>query len=181
MSTAVHSLTGAYDIDPIHSSVQFAVEHIVSTFRASFDDIEGRLLVADGEGTLTASAVATSISIAEPAEFREHVLNGDDFFQARQHPRLTFHSTLIDLRDDGTASVEGELTIRGVTRPLTAEGSYRTPTRDPFGTERAALHLRANVDRRIWGLSFQLPLPDGGDAVGWDVELTANLELVRAA
>ena len=181
MSTAVHSLTGAYDIDPVHSSVQFAVEHIVSTFRASFDDIEGRLLVGDSEATLTASSLAASISIAEPAEFREHVLNGDDFFQAGRHPRLTFHSTLVDLRDDGTVSVDGELTIRGVTHPLTADGSYRTPTRDPFGTERAALHLRANVDRRLWGLSFQLPLADGGDAVGWDVELTANLELVRAA
>ena len=181
MATAMRPFTGTYDIDPVHSSVQFAVEHIVSTFRASFDDIEGRLHVGGGEATLTASAVAASISIAEPAEFREHVLNGDDFFQARRHPRLRFHSTLIDLRDDGTASLESERTIRGVTHPLTAEGSYRTPTRDPFGTERAALHLRANVDRRTWGLSFQLPLPDGGDAVGWDVELTANLELVRAA
>ena len=181
MTTATRPFTGTYDIDPVHSSVQFAVEHIVSTFRASFEDIEGRLRVGDSETNLTATAGAESISIGEPQEFREHVVNGDDFFQAREHPRLTFRSTRIDLRQDGTASVDGELTIRGVTRPLTAEGSYRTPTRDPFGTERAALHLSANIDRRDWDLSFQLPLPDGGDAVGWQVELTANLELIHAA
>ena len=181
MTTATRPFTGTYDIDAVHSSVQFAVEQIVSIFRASFDDIAGRLQMDDGETTLTASAVVESISISDPPEFREHVVNSDDFFQAREHPQLTFLSTRIDFHDDGTVSVDGELTIRGITRPLAAEGSYRRATRDPFGTERGALHLSANIDRRDWDLSFQLPLPDGGDAVGWDVELTANLELVRAA
>ena len=180
MATAVRPFTGTYDIDPVHSSVHFAVDHIVSTFRASFDDIAGRLRIEDGDATLTASAVVESISITEPPEFREHVVNGDDFFQAREHPRLTFHAERIDLFDDGTARVVGVLTIRGTARTLTADGSYRPPTRDPFGAERAALHLHAAIDRRDWNLSFQLPLPDGGDAVGWQVELTANLELVRA-
>ena len=180
MATAVRPFTGTYDIDPVHSSVQFAVEHIVSTFRASFDEIAGCLRMDDSETTLAASAVVESISIADPPEFREHVVNGEDFFQAHAHPQLTFHSDRIDLGDDGTARVVGELTIRGVTRALAAEGSYRTPTRDPFGTERAALHLSATLDRRDWDLSFQLPLPDGGDAVGWEVEVTANLELIRA-
>lgn len=180
MSTA-HPFTGTYDVDPVHSSVQFAVEHIVSTFRASFVDIEGRLLVDDAAAVLTASAAAESVSITQPEDFREHVVNGDDFFDARVHPRLSFRSTRIDLHEDGSATVEGELTIRGVARPLTAEGSYRTPALDPFGAERAALRLRASVDRRDWNLGFQLPLPDGGDAVGWEVELTADLELVRAA
>ena len=63
---------------------------------------------------------------------------------------------------------------------MTAGGSYRAPTQDPFGTVRAAISLHATVDRRDWGLSWQLPLPDGGDAVGWEVELTAELELVEA-
>jgi polyisoprenoid-binding protein YceI len=181
MTTAVRPFTGTYDIDPVHSSVQFEVEHIVSTFRASFQDIEGQLLIDETHATLAASAVAESISITEPEEFREHVVNGDDFFAAREHPRLTFRSTRIDLRDDGTTTVTGELTIRGVTRSLTAEGEYGTPALDPFGAERAALHLRASIDRRDWELSFQLPLPDGGDAVGWDVELSANLELIKSA
>ena len=73
------------------------------------------------------------------------------------------------------------LTIRGIGRTIVAEGTYTAPARDPFGTERAALELHATVDRREWDLNWQLPLPDGGDAVGWQVELTAELELVRAA
>ena len=181
MSTAILPFIGTYDIDRTHSSVHFAVEHIVSTFRASFDDVDGRLFGDDAGTTLGAAARVESVSIVDPPEFRDHVVRGDDFFQADVHPELSFRSTDLELRDDGSAIVIGELTIRGVSRPITAEGSYRPPTVDPFGTARAALTLHATVDRRDWGLSWQLPLPDGGDAVGWKVELTAELELVKAA
>ena len=181
MPVAVPQFTGVYELDRAHSSVQFAVKHIVSTFRASFDDVEGSL-VADGAATtLTASARVESVSIGDPPEFREHVVHGEDFFQADAHPALVFRSTDVELHDDGSALVTGELVIRGISRTITAVGSYRAPTRDPFGSLRAALELRATIDRRDWGLNWQLPLPDGGDAVGWDVELTAELELVEAA
>jgi polyisoprenoid-binding protein YceI len=180
MATTIRPFTGTYEIDPVHSTVQFAVEHIVSTFRASFDGVEGRLDSNGGTTTLTASAPVESISIVDPPEFREHVVRGDDFFHADTHPRLTFQSTRIEFRDDGSATVTGELTIRGIARTVTVEGSFRTPTRDPFGNDRVALRLCGSVDRRDWNLSWQLPLPDGGDAVGWDVELMADLELVRA-
>jgi polyisoprenoid-binding protein YceI len=181
VSTAILPFSGTYDIDRTHSSVQFAVTHIVSTFRASFDGVEGRL-VSNHDGTmLEASTPVESLSILDPPEFREHVVRGDDFFHADAHPDLSFHSTDIELREDGSAIVNGELTIRGITRLVIAEGSYRPPTADPFGTVRAALALHATVDRRDWDLSWQLPLPDGGDAVGWDVELTAELEFVEVA
>ena len=181
MPVTVLPFAGVYELDRTDSSVQFAVKHIVSTFRASFGDVEGRL-VADGAATtLTASARVESVSIIDPPEFREHVVRGGDFFQADTHPALMFRSTGIELRDDGSALVTGELVIRGISRTITAVGSYRAPTRDPFGNQRAALKLRATVDRRDWGLNWQLPLPDGGDAVGWEVELTVELELVGAA
>jgi polyisoprenoid-binding protein YceI len=173
--------TGTFEIDRPHSTVQFAVSHIVSTFRASFEGIEGTLVIDGADASLVATVEAESVSIAEPPELREHVVRGDDFFAAGEHPRLSFRSTSIELRADGGATVTGELTIRGISRPVTAHGSYRGPTRDPFGTEKAALALRTTVDRRDWDLDWQLPLPDGGDAVGWDVELSAELELVRAA
>src|SRR5215471_7809244 len=128
MSTAILPFTGTYDIDRTHSSVHFAVEHIVSTFRASFDDIDGRLVGDDAGTTLGAAARVESVSIVDPPEFRDHVVRGDDFFQADVHPELSFRSTDLELRDDGSAIVTGELTIRGVSRPITAEGSYRPPT-----------------------------------------------------
>lgn len=77
-------------IDRSHSSVQLAVSHIVSTFRASFDGIEARLALDGGEATLVARARAESVSIVEPPELREHAVNSDDFFAAHEHPQLTF-------------------------------------------------------------------------------------------
>jgi polyisoprenoid-binding protein YceI len=170
-----------FEIDRTHSTVQFAVNHIVSTFRASFEQIEGSL-VADGtQATLTAVVEVESVSIGDPEEFREHVVRGHDFFAADEHPSLTFDSTDVELRADSSAIVTGELTMRGISRAVTARGTYRSPTRDPFGAERGALQLHVTVDRRDWGMWWQLPLPDGGDAVGWEVDLSAELELVRAA
>jgi polyisoprenoid-binding protein YceI len=179
-STLSRPFSGTYSIDRAHSSVQFAVAHIVSTFRASFEDVEGCFAADDRGATLTARARVESVSISDPPEFREHVVRGEDFFAADAYPELTFSSTEVELRPDGTAVVGGLLTIRGISRNVCAAGTYRPPTRDPLGIERIALQLSATVDRRAWDLNWQLPLPEGGDAVGWDVEVTAELELVRA-
>ena len=94
---------------------------------------------------------------------------------------IGFRSTSVELGDDGSANVSGELVIRGVSRPVSASGTFVPPTTDPFGLSRGGLELRATVDRRNWGLNWQVPLPDGSNALGWDVEITAHLELVRKA
>src|SRR5262249_7313223 len=106
MATATQPFTGTYAIDPVHSTVQFAVTPLtVSTFRASFADVEGRL-DADGDAiALEARALVESVSIVEPEEFREHIVHGSDFFDAEAHPAITFRSTRVDLSDDGTATV----------------------------------------------------------------------------
>jgi polyisoprenoid-binding protein YceI len=128
---------------------------------------------------LNGQARIESVSITEPPEFREHIVRGADFFDADAHPLITFRSTHVELEPDETARVAGELTIRGTTRPITAQGTYQPVRKDPFGGYRAGLELRATVDRRSWGLSWQMPLPDGADALGWDVEITAELELIK--
>jgi polyisoprenoid-binding protein YceI len=180
MATAVKPFTGVYDLDPAHSSVDVAVTHMqVSTFRASFADVDGRLTVDDGTITLEGRALVESISIVDPPEFREHVVRGADFFDADTHPVISFRSTTVDLSAEGGAAVSGELTIRGVSHPVTASGTYRAPREDPYGSYRAGMELRATIDRRSWDLDWQLPLPDGTDALGWKVEITARLELVR--
>lgn len=175
-------LAGIYELDPNHSSVGFAVGHMsLSTFRASFGDVQVRL-VADDEGVALEGRTRTeSVSITAPPEFREHVVHGRDFFDAGAHPELTFRSSEIELREDGGAKVRGRLALRGVGRDITLEGRYRGPIDDPYGAERVAFELRTTVDRRAWNLDWQMQLPDGQDALGWDVELNADLELVKAA
>ena len=111
--------------------------------------------------------------------FRAHVVHGADFFEADVHPMIEFRSASIELGDDRSVVAEGELEIRGVSRSVTATGTYSPTITDPFGVSRAALELSVTVDRRDWEMSWQMPLPDGGDALGWEVEITAHLELVR--
>jgi polyisoprenoid-binding protein YceI len=180
MATAVQTQDGIYELDKAHSTVQFAVRHVgVSSFRGSFGDIDARLVIEDCAAELQASAVVESVSIVDPPEFREHVVRGDDFFAADAHPVLTFHSSSVEIDDDGSATVSGDLVVRGVSSSVNATGMFSPPTEDPFGRIRVGLELEATIDRRGWGMNWQLPLPNGGDALGWAVAITAHLELTR--
>lgn len=180
MATAVQRAEGVYELDKTHSTVQFGVRHVgVSTFRATFDEVNARLVLDHAGAQLEASATVESVSIADPPEFREHVVRGDDFFAADAHPLLAFRSTSIELHGDGRATVSGDLVIRGVSAPVSATGTYAPPTEDPFGGMRVGLELATTIDRRAWGMDWQMPLPNGGDALGWDVEITVHLELIK--
>lgn len=182
MPTVTSIADGTYTADPHHSSFQAGALHMgVGTFRTTFDDVEARL-TADRDGPrLEGRAQVSSISIRNPPEFREHVVNGHDFFDAANHPEIVFTSSRLDLKDDGTVELDGELVIKGIAKPLTATGTWREPVEDPYGGLRAALDLQAVVDRRDWDISWQAPLPRGGDALGWDVTLDIHLELVKDA
>ncbi len=181
MATAVHTANGAYELDKPHSTVQFSLRHVdVSSFRASFTDIDGQLVIENGSAELWASARVESISIVDPPEFREHVVRGEDFFAADAHPQLTFRSTSIEFAEDGTATVAGELAIRGLSGRVNATGTFFPPTEDPFGGTRVGLEVAATIDRRTWGMNWQMPLPNGGEALGWEVDVTAHLELTKS-
>ena len=110
---------------------------------------------------------------------RENVVHGEDFFDAANHPEIGFRSTRLELAEDGSVTLDGELEIKGIARPVTAIGTYRPPIEDPYGGLRAALELRTVVDRRDWGMTWQMPLPGGGDALGYEVQVSVNLELVK--
>jgi polyisoprenoid-binding protein YceI len=173
MSTATQPLAGTFTADPIHSSFQFAVKHMkVATFRAGFDEVEARL----ADGVLEGRAKVESVSVTNPPELREHLVNSTDFFAGQD---IVFRSTDVDLADDGTATIRGDLTIKGITRPITATGTYQPPLKDPYGGVRSALELTATLDRREWEMNWQAPLPSGDDVLAWDVTLSVNLELIQ--
>jgi polyisoprenoid-binding protein YceI len=172
--------TGTYTVDPVHSSFGFAVRHMgVSTFRGSFTDVAATVTAPpDGIVALTGEARAESISIVAPPEMRAHLLS-EDFFDAERHPTLTYASERVELRDDGTLVVDGTLTIRNVSRQVTATGTWQAPVDDPFGATRAGIELTARIDRRDFGMAWNAPLPRGGDALGTAVDLTIHLELLQ--
>jgi len=181
MSTvAAHTFSGTYRVLPEPSSFAFAVRHSgVFWYRGSLSDVAATLR-GDGDGdtlALEGSARVDSISVVQPAAMRASVL-GPEFFDAERHPEVTFRSTEVRLDGDGRAEVDGELTIRGVTRPVTASGHYALPRLSSFG-EIAGLQLQTRFDRREFGFDWQMQLPGGGNAVGWDVEVDIDLLLRR--
>jgi polyisoprenoid-binding protein YceI len=180
MTVATQELTGMFTADPYHSSFLFAVQHMkVARFRATFGDVEARFEGGEFGIALEGRARVASISITDPPQFREHVVNGQDFFDGRNHPEIVFRSTRVELGDDGGVAVDGELEIKGIARPVTATGTYQPPIEDPYGASRTAIELRTVVDRRDWDMNWQMRLPAGGDALGYEVELTVHLELVK--
>jgi polyisoprenoid-binding protein YceI len=181
VSIATPQSTRRFLADPVHSSFGFAVRYMgVSTFRGSFAEVDAALsLDADGTATLGGMAQAESISITTPAEFRAHVL-GDEFLAADRHPQITFRAAGLELGEPGgPVSVTGELTIRGITRRVQASGDWAAPVEDPFGSVRAALELETTIDRRDYGITWNMPLPKGGDALATQVRLVVHLELVE--
>jgi polyisoprenoid-binding protein YceI len=178
-SVAVQPFSGTYRAQPVASSFGFAVRHSeVFWYRGSLPDVAATLR-GDGDAlALEGSARVDSISVVEPPEMRASVL-GPDFFDAERHPEILFRSTDVRLADDGRAKVDGELTIRGVTRPVTAGGHYAAPRQAAFG-EVAGLQLQTSFDRREFGFEWQMELPGGGNAVGWDVEVDIDLLFTRA-
>jgi polyisoprenoid-binding protein YceI len=167
---------GTYAVDPVHSSFGFAIKHNgVSTFRGQFEQVDARL----EDGVLTGTAQVESVKTAIP-ELKGHLLS-PDFFDAGQTPTIAFRSTEIRIADgrDGEVEVDGELTIRGITKPVTATGTIAHGTAIS-GAEVVGFDLEAKIDRREYGLAWQAELPRGGEVLGWDVVLEVHLELTAA-
>jgi polyisoprenoid-binding protein YceI len=166
--------TGTYALDPVHSTFGFRVRHNgVSTFRGQFEQVQATLQDGLLEGTAEVESVKTVIP-----QLKEHLLT-PDFFNAAEAPTITFRSTDIRPSDDGTVEVDGELTLRGVTKPITAHGTLASGV-GISGTTVVGLDLEATIDRRDYGLNWQAPLPAGGNALAWDVTLQVHLELAEA-
>jgi polyisoprenoid-binding protein YceI len=170
------ALAGTYNADPVHSSFGFAVKYQgVSVFRGTLDDVTATLT----DGKLEGSAKVESISIRQPEQFRAHVL-GEEFFDAANHPEVKFTSTSFDVAADGAVKVEGELTIKGITKPVSATGTLTAPAADAFGSTRGHLTLEAVVDRSQYEMNWNAPLPSGGNALANDVTLTVDVSLIQA-
>jgi polyisoprenoid-binding protein YceI len=165
--------TGTWELDPVHSKASFAVKHAgLSTFRGSFDELTATL----EDGVLTGSARVDSVSV--PVDQLKGHLQGPDFFDAERHPEITFVAR--DLRPDGERlTVSGELTMRGVTKPIEATGTIAGPAQYFDGKDRIAIELTTVVNRTEFGINWNAPIPSGGNALADDVTITVELQLVR--
>lgn len=170
---------GTYVVDPVHSSIGFAVVHNgVSTFRSGFADYEVRL--SGGESPeLSGSVDVASVQIDEP-NLKGHLLS-PEFFDAERHPQLRFASSELDVAEDGAATIRGELEIRGEKREIEAKGRVVPLGGDLAGKARVGLSFEAGVDRRNFGLDWQAELPNGSEVLDYEVSISVELELVGEA
>ena len=168
---------GTYTSDPVHSTTGFAVKHMLATFRGSFAAFDAELTVdEDGSARLTGSVPVDSVAVKD--ENLVAHLQSPEFFDAEQHPRISFESA--DIATDGpNVTVTGDLTLKGHTERVTAQGSLVGPTEDPFGNTKVGLQLETVVDRTKFGLNWNAPLPKGGFMLANDVTLTVDLELAQ--
>ena len=170
---------GTYVLDPVHSSIGFAVIHNgVSTFRSRFRDYEVRLTGGDAP-KLEGSVEVASIDIDEE-QLKGHLLS-PDFFDAERYPQLRFSATELNVEGDGSLKLRGELEIKGEKREVEASGRFAELGADLAGNARVGLSLEATVDRRSFGLDWNAELPSGGEVLDYEVNIAVELELAAEA
>jgi len=168
--------TGTWTADPTHSSVGFAVKHMaVGSFKGGFDEFEARLK----DGVLSGTAKVASVNVKDE-QLNAH-LQSPDFFDAERYPEIRIATTGPLKVENGRVTADAELTLRGVTRPVTLTGTITGPASDPYGNERLGLDLETEIDRTVFGVNWNAELPNGGPVAGNEVRLTAELELVKEA
>jgi polyisoprenoid-binding protein YceI len=164
---------GTWQLDPVHSKVSWAVKHSgIATFRGTFTELQAELV----DGTLTGEVKVASVDV--PVDQLKGHLLAPDFFDAEANPTITFTSSKLDVDGDRLV-LEGELTLRGVTKAIEATGSFAQGVYLD-GKDRIAIEATTVIDRTEFGVNWNAPLPNGGQAVGNDVTITVDLQLVKA-
>ncbi len=177
--TTTIAAVGTWTLDPVHSMVGFEVSYLAGTFKGQFRDVSATLSVGE-EGRATLEGVARVASVEVKDENLEAHLQSPDFFDAENFPELRFRAEDITI-DGQQITADGEITIKGVTRPVTVTGTVSAPMEDPWGNQRLGLTVTADVDRTDFGLKWNNPLPSGDAALANEVKIIAELQFVKAA
>jgi polyisoprenoid-binding protein YceI len=167
--------TGTYAADRVHSSVAFEVQYMgIGTFGGMVPDFDATLQ----DGRLSGAARIASLEVKDE-NLNAHLLS-PEFFDAERHPEVGFSTDRAEVTGN-EVRFEGEITIKGVTRPAALTGTIVGPTTDPYGNERYGLKLQTTVDRTQFGITWNNDMPDGTKALADEVTLKADLSLVKAA
>jgi len=167
---------GTWVVDPVHSSANFEVEHgEISAFHGGFKPIDAKLIAGDSGLQLEGAVGVASVTINDE-NIKPHLLS-PDFFDADRNPDVRFRSTEITGTPDDLRVV-GELSMAGVSKSVEARGRIRGPV-DFGGPQKLSLALETAIDRTDYGMDWQMKLPSGQDALGYEIKLTVVLELVQ--
>ncbi len=173
---------GTWNVDPAHSSVEFQVRHMgIATVKGFFGTFAGKLEVG---GTLDQSVAEGTVdvnSVNTREEARDGHLKSPDFFDAANHPEITFRSTSFAAGAKGAMAIEGDLTIRGVTKPIRLEAVVDGPDTDPWGNERVGIEALGTINRSDYEMKFNQALGSGNMLVSDKVNIVLQISAVKAA
>ncbi len=172
---------GSWEIDPSHASFEFVARHLMAKVRGKFSGVTGMATVAERPQDSTLEVELDAATIDTGDQTRDGHLRSNDFFGTQDHPTISFHSTGVRPGADATHwQVDGELTIRGVTRPITVEVEFLGGAIDPWGNQRIGFSgVVPEVDREDWGLTWNAALETGGWLLSKSVRLEIEAELVK--
>lgn len=185
VSSNIHkamSTPAKWVIDPTHSEVQFKVKHLViTTVTGQFNEFSGEATASDDFSDAQVSFEAKIDSISTNNEARDGHLKSEEFFAADQYPTLNFVSTGITKKDDESFVLNGDLTLRGVTKPVALDVEYGGTVVDPYGQTKAGFEIKGKINRKDFGLTWSAMTEAGGAVVSDDVRLIANVQFVKQA
>lgn len=173
--------SGVWEIDPSHSNVEFVARHLLSKVRGRFTGFEGAITIADDPSRSSVEATIDAASVDTGNPDRDAHLRNPDFLDVEQHPTLSFRSTSVADDGDGRYQVDGDLRIRGFTRPVTLELEYLGWSDDPQGGKRAGFSASTEIDRHDFGATWNLVVETGGVVVGRKVRIELEIEAVLQA
>ena len=171
---------GAYNVDPAHSNVSFEIKHMrIATVRGTFKQFQGVVDATADAPRLEGTVEVASIDTGDVN--RDGHLQAPEMFDAALYPQITFHSTATSVGADGSITLNGEITIKGVTKPIELTGQVAEGGEDPWGNQRIGFEVEGKVDRRDYGVSFNQVLPNGNVLIANDVKLVVSVSAVKAA
>ena len=171
---------GTYNIDPSHSGVGFEVRHMgIATVRGAFRAFSGTIDATSSTPVLRGSVQVASIDTGD--EQRDAHLTAPDFFDAEQYPEISFETTAIESTEDGKIRLNGEITMKGITKPIELTGTVGDGGTDPWGNERIGFEVEGVIDRRDFELKWNQTLPNGNLLVSNEVKLVVSVSAVKNA
>jgi polyisoprenoid-binding protein YceI len=181
VTTADTALTGAYELDAVHSRMGFVARHaMVTSVRGAFNEFEGAVYLDAADPARSTARVTIQVaSIDTGNEQRDEHLRGPDFFDTDRYPEIIFTGTGVEPVDEELYRITGDLTLKGVTRPVTVELAFNGSAKDPFGNLRAGFEGSATVNRKDWGLTWNAALENGGFLVSDKIKLEFDVSAVK--
>jgi polyisoprenoid-binding protein YceI len=170
--------SGVWEIDPSHSNVEFVARHLLSKVRGRFTGFEGAITIDDDPSRSSVEATIDAASVDTHNADRDAHLRSPDFLDVERFPKLSFRSTAVAEDGAGSYRVDGDLAIRGVTRPVTLELEYLGWSDDPWGGKRAGFSATTEIDRHDFGATWNLAVETGGVVVGRKVRIELEIEAV---